>query len=84
MGARAARLFLHMMNDTIIPLFYGQSDSYYVAKRDFAAFVEHGKVMLRSQLFLEIAVPTLYATFMNTTSTRVSLHTEWSRPRRAN
>jgi hypothetical protein len=61
--------------------FYGQSDFYYISRKETATFLKYGKQMRLAELFLEIAVPTLMVSYLGVNNETLKLATDWSHKR---
>ena len=83
-GWKAFTLFQAMLSErrdqkAKLEAFMGHGDVYYVSKRDTATFLRYGRQMLQAQLFLEIAVPTLFVACMGVDfASSFRLVTDWS------
>jgi len=67
-----------------VEYFHGQADEFYVAVQDFKSFIGIGSEMVSAGLFLEIAVPTIFASFLGKNMRlprQVGLLTYWDQRR---
>lgn len=77
-GARAMERFTHRYRN--INGRYGQSDFFYVPLKNAPHFARVGRQMLHSEVFLEIAVPSIIADFRSATK-YINLQTSWDESR---
>jgi hypothetical protein len=64
-----------------VSMYQGHSDFYIVGQKDLATFLQYGRMMRQSNLFLEIAVPTLFASFIRPEEVPFTLYTTWTEDR---
>eukprot|EP01103_Thecamoeba_quadrilineata_P003107 TRINITY_DN12928_c0_g1_i1.p1 TRINITY_DN12928_c0_g1~~TRINITY_DN12928_c0_g1_i1.p1 ORF type:complete len:730 (-),score=76.68 TRINITY_DN12928_c0_g1_i1:68-2257(-) len=81
-GHRAAFHLMDRVRDQKLPFSRGQSDGYYLAKKDLPKFYQMGMLMLHYNLFVEIAVPTLYQYYLDSKKTK-NLMTVFNSKRRS-
>jgi len=78
-GLEAVQRFKALLPSAEQPHMYqGHADFYMVGVKDLSTFLHYGRMMRQSNLFLEIAVPTVFASFIRVATEPFTLYTTWT------